>query len=56
MIWAGIQFAIGVAIGAIAILFICGFIGIVIDEYKNIKRENGRRKNAKNRKRKTLSE
>lgn len=54
-IWDGIKFAIGIFIGIAIILFICGFIGVVVEEYRNIKKENERRKNARNRKHKTLS-
>lgn len=54
-IWDGIKFAIGIFIGIAIVLFICGFIGVVVEEYRNIKKENERRKNARNRKHKTLS-
>lgn len=55
MIWQGIQFAIGVFIGVLVIVVICALIATFAEEYRNIKKENERRKNAENRKRKTLS-
>lgn len=55
MIWEGIQFAIGVFIGVFIIIVALGLIGTIAEEYRNIRKENERRKNANNRKRKTLS-
>lgn len=51
MIWEGIQFAIGLFIGVLIVVIFCGFVGVVVEEYRSIKKENERRKNAKNRKR-----
>lgn len=50
MIWEGIQFAIGLFIGVLIVVIFCGFIGVVVEEYRNIKKENERRKNGRNRK------
>lgn len=55
MIWEGIKFAIGIFIGIMIVIVVIAFIGTIAEEYRNIKKENERRKNAKNRKRKTLS-
>lgn len=51
MIWEGIQFAIGLFIGVLIVVIFCGFVGVVVEEYRSIKKENERRENAKNRKR-----
>lgn len=55
MIWEGIQFAIGVFIGILVVVVIMALIGTIAEEYRNIRKENERRKNAQSRKRKTLS-
>lgn len=55
MILEGIKFAIGVFIGILIIIVFIAFVGTVVEEYRNIKKENERRKNAESRKRKTLS-
>lgn len=50
MIWEGIQFAIGLFIGVLIVVIFCGFVGVVVEEYRNIKKENERRKSGRNRK------
>ena len=50
MIWEGIQFAIGVFVGVLIIVVIFALIGTIAEEYRNIKKENERRKNGRNRK------
>ena len=51
MIWEGIQFAIGLFIGILIVIIFCGFVGVVVEESRSIKKENERRKNGGNRKR-----